>query len=125
MAAPSETVTEFRRLSNLLDQGLGELRKQVQVAAEAERDYRKAKARAWVEAPTSENRGEWAANQREAWVNAETADLRYARDVADGLKWAATEAVRSRRAQISYHQSLLAADRAEMEFSQTGPRYEP
>lgn len=121
MAVLSEAAAEFRRLSDLLDKGLAELRTQVRVAAEAERAYRQAKAAAWVQAPTSESRGEWTAAQRESHVNAETADLRYERDLADGMRQAALESVRSRRAQISYHQSLLAGERAEAEFARTGP----
>lgn len=125
MPVLTDAADEFRRLSNLLDSGLAELRAQAHAYAECEAEYRRAKSHAWVDAPTSEERSKWTAAEREAWVNAETADLRQARDIAEGMRHAALEAVRSRRAQISALQSLLAAERAETEFAATGPRYEP
>lgn len=112
---------EFARLSGMLDEGLRALRQFANEYAATESAYRKAKASKWVEAPTSEKRSEWTTAEREAWVNAETADLRAARDIAEGMRQAALEAVRSRRAQISALQSLLAADRAEAEFVRTAP----
>lgn len=112
---------EMERLSVLLDQGLTNLREHAVAYAAAERDYRKAKAVAWVEAPRGEKRGEWTAAERECWVNAATADDRYKRDIVDGLRQAALEAVRSRRQEISAWQSILAADRAEAEFARVGP----
>lgn len=116
---------EFGRLSNLLEKGLAQLRVQSQALAEAEQAYRQAKAEAWVKAPTGEHRGEWPVPQREAWVDAETADLRYVRDLAEGTRQAALEAVRSRRTQISAWQSLLGAEREEAAFSRTAPVHGP
>ena len=111
----TEVADEMRRLSRLLDQGLAALRDQSRELAEAEREYRRAKALAWVEAPAG------TVPEREAWVNGHTAELRYARDLADGVRQAALEAVRSRRTQVSALQTLLNADREEMAFSRTGP----
>jgi hypothetical protein len=108
-----EIADEMARLSRLLDQGLAALRDQARELAEAEREYRRAKAQAWVTAP------EGTVPQREAFVNGVTADLRYVRDLADGMRSAALEAVRSRRTQVSALQSLLAAHRAEAEFDRT------
>lgn len=102
-------------LSALLDAALDELRTQAQKQAEAERDYRKARAKAWLEAPKG------LAKYREAWVDSVTADHRFERDLAEGLRLSALELVRSRRAQISMLQSLLNAHRAEAEFVRTGP----
>ena len=110
----TEVADEMRRLSRLLDQGLAALRDQSRELAEAEREYRRAKALAWVEAPAG------TVPEREAWVNGHTAELRYARDLADGVRQAALEAVRSRRTQVSALQTLLNADREEMAFSRTG-----
>lgn len=110
-----EIAEDMARLSRLLDQGLAALRDQARELAEAEKDYRHAKAQAWLVAP------EGTVPEREAWVNGQTADLRYRRDLADGLRSAALEAVRSRRAQVSAKQSELAAYRAEAEFAMTGP----
>jgi hypothetical protein len=109
----TEVADEMRRLSRLLDQGLAALRDQSRELAEAEREYRRAKALAWVEAPAG------TVPEREAWVNGHTAELRYARDLADGVRQAALEAVRSRRTQVSALQTLLNADREEMAFSRT------
>lgn len=114
-------LTEFRRLSDLLDKGLSELRSSAHAYANAEAHYRKMKAEAWLNAPRSESRGTWTAAEREAWVNAETADERQARDLADGLRQAALEAVRSRRAQISSLQTLCNLEKEEMAFARTGP----
>ena len=110
----TEVADEMRRLSRLLDQGLAALRDQSRELAEAEREYRRAKALAWVEAPAG------TVPEREAWVNGHTAELRYARDLADGVRQAALEAVRSRRTQVSALQTLLNADREEAAFARTG-----
>lgn len=121
-----DTAAEFRRLSTLLDQGLTELREQGMAAALAENTYRKFVAETWLNAPPGDVRkGGMSADERLAWVQGQTADARLERDVAVALVTAAHEAVRSRRAQISYHQSLLKADTAELEMARTGPRYEP
>jgi hypothetical protein len=125
VALADEYIGEFRRLSDLLDRGLDVLRANATLYADAEMEYRHAKAKAWLQAPTSEERSKWTAAEREAWVNGETAALRRDRDQADGMRLAALESVRSRRAQLSALQSLLAANRAEVEFASTGPRYEP
>lgn len=106
---------DMKRLSELVDAGVQELGKQAHAYALAERDYRRAKARAWLEAPKG------TVPEREAWVSGQTADLRYARDLAEGLKQAALEAVRSRRGQLSSWQSELAAYREEMGMARYGP----
>ena len=121
-----EVPEEMRRLSRLLDGGIEALREQSHALAEAEANYRKAKAEAWVRCPQDDHgvkagEREWTAARREAWVDAETADLRRTRDIAEGMRQAALEAVRARRTQVSALQSLLAADRAEAEFARTGP----
>jgi hypothetical protein len=106
------------RLSRLIDQGITALRDQARDLAEAERDYRAAKARAWVEVVGALPDATVA--QREAWAQGVTKDQRFKRDLADGLRVAALEAVRSRRTQLSAWQSWLAAERAEAEFARTG-----
>ena len=111
----SEAVSEVRRLSKLLDAGLDVLRDSSEKVAEAERDYRKARGEAWV------FQSQGTAAYREAQVDAKTADLRYARDLAEGVRRSALESVRSRGTQISMMQSLLSAHRAEASFVRTGP----
>lgn len=118
----SEAAAEMHRLSDLLDNGLEALRKFAVQAAEAERSYRHSKAASWVETPHEKAGRKLTAVEREAMVNAATADERYARDVAAGMERAALESVRSRRAQISAYQSLLAAERSEMDLARAGPQ---
>lgn len=117
-----EIQQEMLRLFRLLDGGIEALREQSRVLAEAENAYRRAKAEAWVKCPRDEggNR-DWTAGRREAWVNAATADLRQTRDIAEGMVRAALEAVRSRRQQLSALQSLMNAERSEMDLARTGP----
>lgn len=123
----ADVPAEMSRLSRLIDGGIEALRDQSTSLAEAEQTYRKAKAQAWVKCPTDDHgvkagEREWTAARREAWVDAETADLRRVRDIAEGMRQAALEAVRARRTQVSALQSILAADRAEAEFARTSPQ---
>jgi hypothetical protein len=110
-----EAVEEVRRLSRLLDAGLDVLRSSAEETASAEREYRKGKALAWV------HRTDGTAAERVALVDADTADLRYTRDVAEGIRRAALESVRARSTQVSMWQTLLNAHRAEAEFTRTRP----
>lgn len=127
MLDQAETATEVRRLSQLIDAGITALRHQAEALADAENEYRKGKAEAWLRCPVDRpgDQRVWTSSRREAWVDGETADLRRARDVAEGLRQAALEAVRARKTQVSALQSLLAAERAEAEFTRTGPRMTP
>lgn len=111
----NEAAREVQRLSRLLDAGLDVLRDTAAEVAEAERDYRKAKSLAWV------NRTEGTAREREALVDADTADLRFKRDLAEGMRRAALESVRARATQISAIQSLLNAHKSEADFVRSGP----
>jgi hypothetical protein len=113
-----EFAEEMKRLSRLLDAGLEIYREAPEAEALKERDYRKLRSRKWVDA-------EGTAKQREEWVDAETADARYDRDIARGLVLVARESVRSRQAQLSAVQTLVNAYRSEAEFSRTGPREGP
>jgi hypothetical protein len=94
--------------------------------ARAEAEYRRSKSEAWVRCPIDDatvkaGEREWTAARREAWVNAETADLRYKRDLAEGMRQVAIEANRSRRAQLSSVQTFVNAEKAEMDLVRTGP----
>lgn len=109
-----DAIIEVQRLSRLLDAGLDVLRSTAEELAGAEREYRRARALAWVA------QVEGTAGQREAQVDAATADLRYGRDLAEGMRRAALESVRARSQQISMWQSLLNAHRAEAQFVRTG-----
>lgn len=118
----SDSFAEANRLSRLIDAAIDALKNTTVEYAKREAEYRKAKAECWVRCPRDEEgQRDWTAARREAWVNAETSDLRYHRDIADGMRQAALEAVRSRRAQLSSVQTFVNAERAEMDFARTGP----
>lgn len=105
---------EARRLSGLIDKGVAALRAAAIAYAEAEHEYRAAKAVAYLQT-------EGTVAEREAVVYGLVGNLRRARDLADGERLAALEAVRSRRTQLSALQSLLAAHRSEADFARVGP----
>ena len=102
---------EAWRLSQLLDKGIMALRDAAVAYAEAEHEYRSQNAMAYLETESG------TVAEREAHVYALVGDFRRRRDLADGQKLAALEAVRSRRAQLSAVQSILSAHRAEAELS--------
>lgn len=114
-----EVADEINRLSSLLDRALTAMRDRKRAEAVAERDYRKARAEAWL------RHTDGSAMERKDAVEAATADARYERDLLRGDHQAAWEAVRNYRAQISAIQSLLRAQTAEAEFSRTGPQVQP
>jgi hypothetical protein len=118
----AEAAQEMRRLSDLIDDANGEYRKYVREYANAERDYRHSKARAWPQAPREISGAKATVPEREAWVEGQTAGARHRRDMADGMKRAAWGSLESRKAQLSAIQSLLAAHREEASFARTGPR---
>lgn len=107
---------EMFRLSGLLDKAITALREQAVEYADAENEYRMAHAKAYVETVGP-------AHMRKANADLATPDERRRAHLADGMRQAALEAVRSRRAQISACQSLLNADKAEAEFARTGPGF--
>lgn len=106
---------EIDRISGLIDEGIRSLVSSAQEVAQAEHDYRKAKAKAWMEAPQG------TVPVRESWVDSETAELKMRLDLAEGMRVASLEAVRSRRQQLSAVQSLLAAHKADADFHRTRP----
>jgi hypothetical protein len=122
----AEARTEMLRLSKLLDGGVKELRTRSVDIADAEATYRRARAEAWARCPVDDpgvraGEREWTAARREAWVDAECAELRRERDLAETMRDSAREALRSRRTQLSAWQSLLRAHEAEAQLARTGP----
>jgi hypothetical protein len=113
----AELAAEVRRLSNLLDRALRVLREAGVEHADAEHAYRLMRGRAWA---TTAGKG-LVVPEREATVDASTADERRTRDVAAALEKSALEAVRARRQQLSALQSLMAGAREEAAFGRTGP----
>ena len=79
----------------------------VQKASEAERDYRKLKSNKFVEAKGREG----LAAEKAAWVDAECADKRYERDLAQGMVQALLEENRNYRQQMSYAQTMANVDK--------------
>lgn len=110
----AEAEEAVRTLARQLDEGLKVLRETATSVAEAEREYRKAKSLAWYETSGT-------AQERTAHVDAATADLRFERDVQEGLRRAAIESVRARSTQLSMFQSLLKAHAEEARFARIGP----
>jgi hypothetical protein len=110
-----QLAAELMRLSSLIDNALDDLRAQATKAAHADAEYRKARAFAVLaaEGPT--------VGIRDALATKATADLLLARNVAQALEKSATEALRSRRQQLSAMQSMLSAYKAEAEFVRTRP----
>ena len=81
------------------------------VVAEAERNYRKSKADAMSNSPKG------TVAEKEAWVNGQTADLRFERDVANNNKIHALESMRNSRQQLSFVQTAINGLREEMGFA--------
>lgn len=125
-----EVKAEFDRWSRLIDAANEELVTQGKAWAEAERDYRKAKAEAWARCPndppgTKAGERDWTAERRKEWVNAQTADKGYRRNMADCLRWAAWQSCESRQSQVSALQTLVNAHMEEAKFARTGPEMSP
>ena len=115
----AELIAEASRLSGKIDEGVRHLSRSAGAAADAERVYRLRKAKAWLTIPNG------TVPERQAQVDAAVADERHARDIAEGERLAALEALRSRRGQLSALQSIAAAYRAEAEHSRYGPEVSP
>lgn len=108
----AEIIEHGRQLSTLIDSAVQELRRASRAEAEAEHAYRLAKARAWL---TS---GGQLAKEREAFVDADTADARRLRDIAAGEREAARNALRARQAQLDWLRSVISAHRTEMSLAE-------
>lgn len=96
-----------RRLDELI-QLLGE---RAFEAAQAEKDYRLERAKAWLQA------GGRTAKEKEDSVNAITAGLRETRDLAIDMKRSVYEELDNERAKLSATQSVAAASREEMRMA--------
>jgi hypothetical protein len=103
-------IHESERFSRLIDAGIESMVSASKDMAHAEHALRVATAKAWAVAPSG------TVPFKEAWVEAETADQKLAFDMGETQRYNALEAVRSRRAQLSAIQSIMAAYRAEAEL---------
>lgn len=106
----TEIIHESERFSRLIDAGIESMVSASKDMAHAEHALRVATAKAWAVAPSG------TVPFKEAWVEAETADQKLAFDMGETQRYNALEAVRSRRAQLSAIQSIMAAYRAEAEL---------
>jgi hypothetical protein len=113
MSERHEIGQEARRLRELLQSGLTAFREQSLAVAEAERDYRKGKAGAWAR-----RAGEGSVAERAAHVDADSADLRFARDVAEAMAKSARLAVQVRLSELDFLRSEFAALREDMRLAE-------
>lgn len=105
-----------------------ELERRVHEATAAERRYRACKAKALLQANGS-TVGEREANAELSRVDHDSStgevltlsDVRYLRDLAEGLRASSMEAVRGDRTIVSALQSLAALERSEAELVRYGP----
>ena len=107
----TEMIYESERLSRLIDAGIESLVTASKDMSYAEFDLRKATALAWAEAPSG------TVPFKEAWVESKVAEEKLRFDLAETQRYNALEAVRSRRAQLSAIQSIMAAYRAEADLA--------
>lgn len=117
-------VRELQRLSRLLDDALAFAEAQARAFAEANSDYRLAKAKARLGAEEElRQRGHKApkVGDLEAFVDLATHLHRKEAEEAEGLMFAARESVKARRAQLSALQTIAGLAREEAAFARTGP----
>ncbi len=106
-----------------LDQALAELKSQAAAFAMAEREYRRSWSIAIVGA-TGKNAEERAAKaEQHRFATGDLSDIRYQRDLADGLKSSASQTVKAKTQVVSALQSMASGIRQELRFAQTGPEY--
>lgn len=117
---PNDMEKEMWRLHHLINSGIDSMRAGAEKAANAEMEYRKAVAVAWVSTDST-----LLAAHRKAEVEARTAELRRDRDIAEDMRVTAREAVRARQSQLSALQTLMGAHKAEAEFARVGPEVSP
>jgi hypothetical protein len=111
----AELAVQRREARRLFEDAITYHDAKVEEAARSEAAYRKAKAKAWVQAPSGP------AKYKEAWVDAETADLRCVRDIHAGHVKSALELIRERKQELSFLQSEAAASREEANVGRFGP----
>jgi hypothetical protein len=104
-----ELSDEMRHYRHSINKALSEMVNHGRAYAEAERDYRKSKAISWLQVPDDVTQ----AAHKATWVDAQTADLRYARDIAQKLYESAKAAVGAREKQMNSIQSEMAAWKSE------------
>lgn len=112
----TQRIAEGDRLSKLLDDALAFGKRQVREYADTEQAYRVSQAESYLNAPEG-----LTAAAKAAWVAGATSGARHRRDIAEGMKQLALEAIRSRRAQLSALQTYMNAEREEAKHERFGP----
>lgn len=110
-----EAYNELVRLSRELLTAVDELKRDAQDAARKGNDYRRAKALAFLDIQTG------TVPEKQAKVDKACTDKRLEAHLAEAIKEASVERVRSLRTVISAYQSFCSGYRAEAEFGRTGP----
>lgn len=110
----AELETQLGLAVSDLRASISDLEGRVRTAAEAERVYRMEKSTAYL--ATSGTVAE-----REAHAERAINELRFKRDMAEGLKMSGLEALRANKTILSAVQTLAALYREEMGFARTGP----
>jgi hypothetical protein len=97
-----------------IDDAIAELERRTAAAAKAEAVYRHAKSVAFLSTNGT-------VAEREARAENAINELRYQRDMAEGLKVSGLEALRSKRQKLSASQTMAALSKEEAAFARTGP----
>jgi hypothetical protein len=105
-----DILNEVERLMSLLDIDHQELVSASEAWAEAENDYRRAKAQAYL-------RCKGTVDERKAFVDLECESERLRAHLAEGSKVAALEKLRNTRQQLSACQSAAQSIRSEMQLA--------
>lgn len=113
---PDELTAEMLRLSKLIDASLDYLKVVTHEYAVSEDAYRMARAEALL-------RADGTVAEKEAHADLATSKQRQAARLSDGMRVAALEAIRSRRAQLSALQTVANSAKAEMDLARTGPEF--
>lgn len=110
----AELETRLDDAASSVRASLADLEKRSIDYAKAERTYRMAKATAYLASTGT-------VSEREARAENAINEVRFERDMAEGLRGSALEAVRSYRGLLSAVQTLASLSKEEAAFARTGP----
>jgi hypothetical protein len=111
----ADLAREGREARKLFEDALAYHDDKVVQAAKSEATYRKARAKAWPQAPGRTGEA------KKTWVDGETADLRCVRDIHAGHVKSALELLRQRKQELSFLQTQANASKEEASLARTGP----
>lgn len=123
----AEALRRADYLNALIDADVEGLHEHDIAWVDAEQEYRHAVTDAWERCPRDEaavrQNGDWPVKRREAWVAGQTADLRHARDSALSARETLRASLESRRQQLSALQTLVNAEKSELEREERERQY--